>query len=271
MQVLTIILFNRFSILTSKFFYKALWQLVHTCSTLHVGMFLNCNLVCTVGNYASPSKTQASVDATVPLQTLSGTTFCCAHVNINNTCTYLPIQLLEERRSLQIINIISLSESAVNSTTPQKTKKQKHKRPPHPSHAPAAPQHVVASSKSQRRRSSDSAESKAKKLKQNPLVVSINRTSIDAQKKLHPGSTMRVKKRRPLEAQDSFWKEQDRDGTKKKLTVQVPRSKLRGEFSSADREDNREMMHYEDVGDSFMLAGGMAADQVVPSDTLYAG
>lgn len=185
------------------------------------------------GNYASPSKTQASVDATVPLQTLS--------------------------------------ESAVNSTTPQKTKKQKHKRPPHPSHAPAAPQHVVASSKSQRRRSSDSAESKAKKLKQNPLVVSINRTSIDAQKKLHPGSTMRVKKRRPLEAQDSFWKEQDRDGTKKKLTVQVPRSKLRGEFSSADREDNREMMHYEDVGDSFMLAGGMAADQVVPSDTLYAG
>ena len=82
---------------------------------------------------------------------------------------------------------------------------------------------------------------------------------------------MRVKKRRPLDTQDSFWKEQERDSAKKRMTVQVPRSKLRGEFSSAQREANREMTaHYEDVSDSFMLAGGMA-DQVVPSDALYAG
>ena len=178
--------------------------------------------------------------------------------------------------------LISCPESAVNSEPPQKTKKKK--KPPHLSHTPAPlqerppkQQHVVDRPSVQRAKrrssSSDSADSKPKRLKQDPLVVSINRTSIEAQQKLHPGSTMRVKKKRPLDTQDSFWKEQEKDSAKKKLTVQVPRSKLKGEFSSTLREGNREMMmmHYEDMGDSsFMLGGGMA-DQVVPSDDPYAG
>ena len=37
----------------------------------------------TVGNYASPSKTQASVDATVPLQTVSGIVVHMSYACIN--------------------------------------------------------------------------------------------------------------------------------------------------------------------------------------------